>query len=46
MTSLAQDIARFVAGLDIDRVPPEVVEKLRGCILNGFGVAMGSYQTP
>jgi 2-methylcitrate dehydratase PrpD len=46
MTSLAQDIARFVAALDIDRVPPEVVEKLRGCILNGFGVAMGSYQTP
>ena len=46
MTSLAQDIARFVADLDIDRVPPEVVEKLRGCILNGYGVAMGSYQTP
>ena len=46
MTSLAQNIARFVAALDIERVPAEVVEKLRGCLLNGYGVAMGSYQTP
>jgi 2-methylcitrate dehydratase PrpD len=46
MTTLAQEIARFVAGLEISQVPQDVVEKLRGCVLNGFGIAMGSYQTP
>lgn len=43
--TLAQELGRFVAGLEMAAVPPEVVEKARTCLLNGYGIALGGYAT-
>ncbi|WP_244592445.1 MmgE/PrpD family protein [Azospirillum palustre] len=43
---LASAIARFVAGLTLDSLPPDVVEKARVCLLNGYGIALGGHDTP
>ena len=44
--SLANAMADFVHGLDIETLPTEVVEKARSCVLNGYGIALGSHATP
>ncbi|MBI5909373.1 MAG: MmgE/PrpD family protein [Betaproteobacteria bacterium] len=44
--TVSQSIARFVHELDIDRVPPEVAEKTRVCLLNGYGIGLGCHDTP
>ena len=43
--SLANAMADFVHGLDIETLPTEVVEKARSCVLNGYGIALGSHAT-
>lgn len=44
--TLAAAIARFVAGLSLDSLPPDVAEKARVCLLNGYGIALGGHDTP
>jgi 2-methylcitrate dehydratase PrpD len=44
--TVSQSIARFVHALDINRVPPEVAEKVRVCLLNGYGIGLGCHDTP
>ena len=44
--SLCQGLGAFVAGLDLAKVPPPVVEKARTCLLNGYGIALGGHATP
>jgi len=44
--TLAQKMAAFVAGLDLASLPPEVTEKARNCLAYGYGVALGSGNTP
>jgi len=44
--TLAQELGRFVAGLELAAVPPDVVEKARTCLLNGYGIALGGHATP
>jgi 2-methylcitrate dehydratase PrpD len=44
--TLSQSIARFVHTLDIDRVPSEIAEKTRVCLLNGYGIGLGCHDTP
>ncbi len=44
--TVSQSIARFVHQLDIDRVPPEVAEKTRVCLLNSYGIGLGCHDTP
>ena len=44
--TVSQSIARFVHQLDFDRVPPEVAEKTRVCLLNGYGIGLGCHDTP
>lgn len=44
--SLTAKIADFIVGLDIDTMPPEVVEKAKVCVLNGYGIAVGCHNTP
>jgi hypothetical protein len=39
-------IARFIRRLDVADVPPEVSEKARTCVLNGYGIALGCHDTP
>lgn len=43
---LAQELGRFVAGLDLAAVPAPVVQKARTCLLNGYGIALGGHATP
>src|SRR5487761_1914825 len=44
--TVSQTIARFVHQLDFDRVPPEVAETTRVCLLNGYGIGLGCHDTP
>lgn len=44
--TLSDTLGAFVAGLDLTSLPPDVVEKARGCVLNGYGIALGSHPTP
>lgn len=44
--SLALRMAEFVCELELETLPDEVVEKARTCVLNGYGIALGSYTTP
>ncbi|PMR74808.1 MmgE/PrpD family protein 4 [Billgrantia endophytica] len=39
-------MAEFVHDLELDSLPDEVVEKARTCVLNGYGIALGSHTTP
>jgi 2-methylcitrate dehydratase PrpD len=43
---LARDLAEFVVALDASSAPLAVQEKLAGCLLNGYGIALGSATTP
>lgn len=44
--ALSQRLADFVVSLNFQSMPAEVVEKARTCLLNGYGMARGSYNTP
>ena len=44
--SLSRRLADFAVSLDTGSLPPEVVEKARACLLNGYGMALGSHMTP
>jgi 2-methylcitrate dehydratase PrpD len=44
--SLARAIADFIVRLDLDNLPPEIVEKGRACVLNGYGIGLGCHNTP
>ncbi len=46
MTTLTQEIARFVAGLQPDTIPPPVAEKAKVALLNAYGMALASRDTP
>ncbi|WP_084602460.1 MmgE/PrpD family protein [Rubritepida flocculans] len=43
---LARGLARFLSGLGSGNIPPEVEEKARCCLLNGYGIALGGHATP
>ncbi len=44
--SLARAIANFIVELELENLPPEIVEKGRACVLNGYGIGLGSHNTP
>lgn len=46
MTTAARHVAQFVHDLEIDRVPADVAEKTRACLLNGYGMGLGCHDTP
>ena len=43
---LARQIADFTTGLAMGTLPAEVEEKARVCLLNGYGIGLGSHPTP
>ena len=43
---LARALARFVLSLGPGTIPPQVEEKARCCLLNGYGIALGCHDTP
>ena len=44
--SLARIFAEFVVNLRQESIPAEVIEKAKACVLNGYGIALGSHTTP
>src|SRR5690606_21410839 len=44
--SLSARLGQFVAQLEADHLPPDVLQKARNCILNGYGIALGCHTTP
>ena len=44
--TVTAEIARFIRALDFAAVPPEVAEKTRTCLLNGYGIGLGCHDTP
>lgn len=44
--TLARTIAEFTTRLEMGRMPAEVEEKARTCLLNGYGIGLGSHPTP
>lgn len=44
--TLTHAIAGFTSSLTLDSLPPEVAEKARVCLLNGYGIGLGSHPTP
>lgn len=44
--SLARAIGDFVARTGPAEMPPEVVEKGKVCLLNGYGIGLGCHDTP
>jgi 2-methylcitrate dehydratase PrpD len=45
MKSLSQNMATFIRQLEVSRVPPEVVEKARVCLLNAYGMGLNGHDT-
>src|SRR5947209_19037882 len=46
MRTVAAEIARFIAGLDMASLPAEVAEKARTCLLNAYGMGLDCHATP
>ena len=46
MTTLSQHIGNFIHTLDTRRMPTEVLEKARVCLLNGYGMGLDCHRTP
>jgi 2-methylcitrate dehydratase PrpD len=44
--SLARHLAHFVVGLGAENIPATATERLRACLLNGYGIALGGLDTP
>lgn len=44
--TVAGRLGKFVSGISLATVPPEVVEKARACLLNAYGVGIGSNHLP
>ena len=43
---LSTSLAAFVHNLNSKTIPPQVMEKARACLLNGYGIALGCHNTP
>jgi 2-methylcitrate dehydratase PrpD len=43
---LSKSIAEFIVALDEPRIPPDVLEKARTCLLIGYGIGLGCHETP
>ena len=46
MATLATDLANFVSSISLERLPPEVVEKAKACLLNAYGMGLDCHDTP
>src|SRR6185369_4035143 len=44
--SISSAIAEFVSTLSLDRVPTDVAERARICLLNSYGIAVCGWMTP
>lgn len=44
--TVAGRLGKFVAGISLDRVPPEVTEKAKACLLNAYGIGIGGNHLP
>ncbi|MGD9862688.1 MAG: MmgE/PrpD family protein [Pseudodonghicola sp.] len=44
--TIAEELGRFVAGLERETIPDAVWDKAHVCLLNGYGIAMAGLATP
>ena len=44
--TLAGRLGSFVSGISLDTVPADVVEKAKACLLNAYGIGIGSNHLP
>jgi len=44
--TISRLLADFVCSLEIEKVPADVLEKTRNCLLNGYGIGLGCQNTP
>jgi len=44
--SVSQTLGRFVEGVSMSSLPPEIIEKARVCLLNGYGIGLACTETP
>jgi 2-methylcitrate dehydratase PrpD len=44
--TLSTAIARFVADIEAETLPPEVLEKAKTCLLNAYGMGLDCHDTP
>jgi 2-methylcitrate dehydratase PrpD len=46
VTTFSADLARFLVGLQIETLPPDVAQKARVCLFNAFGMGINGHATP
>ncbi len=46
MTSELRDLARFIAGLRYEDIPPDVLDTVSGCVLDSVSAALGAVNDP
>ena len=46
MTTFAEHLGRFTCELELSNMPPEVAEKAKACLLNGYGMGLNCHDTP
>ena len=45
--TVTQSLAKFIVGLNAPgAIPPEVMEKAKVCLLNGYGIGLACFDTP
>src|SRR5437763_5461515 len=44
--TVAATLGEFLSGITLESVPPEVIEKAKACLLNAYGIGMGSDHLP
>lgn len=44
--TIAEELAQFTSGLGPGNIPPDVRDKARACLLNGYGIALAGLGTP
>ena len=46
MTTFSTDLASFLVGLRAENLPPQVIQKVRVCLYNAFGMGINGHATP
>ena len=45
METIAQELGKFVSGITVDNLPPDVIAKAKSCLLYGLSIAMAAHES-
>ena len=45
METIAQELGKFVSGITVDDLPPDVIAKAKSCLLYGLSIAMAAHDS-